>query len=39
MAQEVLPHLAISLLCSPVAAWEAYSLPGAGRDSIAQAPG
>ena len=39
MPQEVLPHLANSLLCSPLAAWEAHSLPGAGRDSIAQALG
>ena len=30
MPQEVLPHLANSLPSSPLAAWEAYLLPGAG---------
>ena len=32
-------HLRNSLLSSPLAAWDAYSLPGAGRDSTAHAPG
>ena len=32
-------HLRNSLLSSPRAAWDAYSLPGAGKDSTAHAPG